>query len=46
MIQLTHSFPIHPFSTLWKHQKTGVKDAAIKLNETEKQTLVFSYEFY
>ena len=23
-----------------------VKDAAIKLNEKEKQTLVFSYEFY
>ena len=19
---LTHSFPVHPFSTLWKHQKT------------------------
>ena len=22
MHSLTHSFPIHPFSTLWKHQKT------------------------
>ena len=51
---LTHSFPMHPFSTPWKHQKTirfsdvfwGLRKGTLGTNRLKLVPAIFNYFFF